>query len=385
MFGSEFSHVGESTGHGGGGDHRWGHEMSSTSRSLTTLEVPVGRRRASLLRLELIGVHSEAHRTSSFPPIPTGSLEDDVETFGLSLLLDETRSRDDHGVDVGRNGGSRRKGEDDGCCCSEILDSRVGAGSEESLVDGDRVDERVRLETHVLKGSFHSCSLDGIRDGRRVGNRTVDGDDVLGRGSPGDGRDDVLGSNVDLDVVLGSRIGDESPPVGFGLIPFVSSLGSERSSSKVVEGDVVGSDHSSSSSSLDGHVADRHPSLHRELPDGGSGELDNGSGSSSGPDETDDVKDDILGGDAGGECTFDGDLHVLGLVLHEGLGSEDVLDFRGSDSESEGSEGSVSRGVRVYAKSKEGRHQFELERRKTRRARKETKAHLHRRQSFQGE
>ena len=61
------------------------------------------------------------------------------------------------------------------------------------------------------------------------------------------------------------------------------------------------------------------------------------------------MEDNVLGSDTLGELALDVDAHVLGLGLGEGLGSEDVLDLGGSDTEGEGAEGTVGRSVRVTA------------------------------------
>ena len=50
-----------------------------------------------------------------------------------------------------------------------------------------------------------------------------------------------------------------------------------------------------------------------------------------------------------GRVAFDGDAEGFGLVLGEGLGGHDVLDFGGADAEGERAEGSVGTGVRVAA------------------------------------
>jgi hypothetical protein len=96
---------------------------------LTSFKVSVGSRSTSLSRLELVGVHTQTHGTTSFSPVEAGLLENDIQSFSLGLLLDETRSRDDHSVDVlGNLGGSigLLSGENDSSGRSEIFDSTVG-------------------------------------------------------------------------------------------------------------------------------------------------------------------------------------------------------------------------------------------------------------------
>jgi hypothetical protein len=59
------------------------------------------------------------------------------------------------------------------------------------------------------------------------------------------------------------------------------------------------------------------------------------------------VENNILAGDTGGELAVDLNLHVLASAGKEGLGSENVLDFTGTDTEGEGSEGTVGGSVAV--------------------------------------
>ena len=68
-----------------------------------------------------------------------------------------------------------------------------------------------------------------------------------------------------------------------------------------------------------------------------------------GADAADDVEDDVLGGDAEGKLAIDRDAERLGLVLREGLGGHDVLDFAGPDAEGERPECAGGAGVRVAA------------------------------------
>src|SRR5580765_5655799 len=56
----------------GGGRDRHRDQMGASALALTALEVAVGRRRAALLRCELVGVHPEAHRASGTAPLSTG-------------------------------------------------------------------------------------------------------------------------------------------------------------------------------------------------------------------------------------------------------------------------------------------------------------------------
>jgi hypothetical protein len=100
---------------------------------------------------------------------------------------------------------------------------------------------------------------------------------------------------------------------------------------------------------LDRHVADRHPALHREVPDRLAAVLDHVADPAVDADDRQDVQDQVLRGRAGRERTVDLDRERPRQPLREGLGREDVLDLGGADAERERPEGAVGRGVGVAA------------------------------------
>jgi hypothetical protein len=121
--------VDEVTSDGGGGGHGGGHKVSAASGTLTALEVAVRSRSATLTGSEHVGVHAEAHRATSFAPVETGLGEDAVKALRLSLLLDETGTGNDHGVDVLSDLATLGNGSSS----AEVLDTGVGAGTDENL------------------------------------------------------------------------------------------------------------------------------------------------------------------------------------------------------------------------------------------------------------
>ena len=238
-------------------------EVGTATSTLTALEVTVRGRGAALSRLELVGVHAETHRATSLTPVEAGLLEDDVETLSLGLALDETGAGDDHGVDALSDLGGATVlagGDNDASGRAHVLNTTVRARAEEDLVDLDGLHRLASLEAHVLEGLLGVLALVG---GHLGGNGDVagDGDDVLGRGSPGDGGDDVLGLELDLNVILGTLVRLERAPVSLGLVPLLAS-GRERATLEVLEGDLVGGDHTGTGTGLDGHVTDGHTGLH---------------------------------------------------------------------------------------------------------------------------
>jgi hypothetical protein len=70
-----------------------------------------------------------------------------------------------------------------------------------------------------------------------------------------------------------------------------------------------------------------HASFHGERLDRVSAKFDDVPSTPSGSDDSDDVKDDVLGVDAFGQLAAHADAHVLSFALEEGLGCKDVLDL----------------------------------------------------------
>src|SRR5690606_16918511 len=74
-----------------------------------------------------------------------------------------------------------------------------------------------------------------------------------------------------------------------------------------------------------------------------------------GPEELDDVEDDVLRVDAGPEAALDVDATHLQLAQGHGLGREDIADLGRADAEGDRAEGPVRRGVRVAAGDRRAR------------------------------
>ncbi|KAI3480557.1 hypothetical protein L1887_57276 [Cichorium endivia] len=341
----DLAHVGQVARHGARGGHGGRHEVRASAGALATLKVAVRGGGAALAGRQLVRVHAQAHGAARLAPVEAGGLEDLVEALRLGLLLDQSRAGHEHAVQAlgdlaavehARGG-------------AQILDARVGARTDEDLVDLDLLHGRAGLEAHVLEGALHGLGL-AVRLGvLGVGDGAGDGDDVLGRGAPGDGGRDVLGVDLDDRVVVGALVAGERLPVGERLVPGGALLGSERAAVDVLVGDLVRGDEAGAGTGLDGHVADGHARLHGEGADGGAGVLDDVAGTAGGADDADDVEDDVFGGDAFGKLAVDLDEHVLGALLENGLGGEHVLYLGGADTKGERAKGTVGGGVRVTA------------------------------------
>src|SRR5689334_25410768 len=105
--------------------------MRAALEALPAFEVAVRGRGATLFRLELVGIHREAHRAARLAPVEASSLEDLVETFRLRLLFHETGAGNDHCVDIRVDRLAGR----DARNLAQILDARVGARSDEHAAE----------------------------------------------------------------------------------------------------------------------------------------------------------------------------------------------------------------------------------------------------------
>ena len=132
------------------------------------------------------------------------------------------------------------------------------------------------------------------------------------------------------------------------LLP-LRARGRRRASFEVGEGRVVGRDHSGARPGLDGHVADRHPALHREPLDHLARVLDDVADSTRDADPADGAEDDVLGRHAEGQLAGEEEAHRGGLALRQGLRREHVLHLGGPDAEGERPEGAVRGRVAVAA------------------------------------
>src|SRR5918998_1746083 len=184
---AELARGGEAAHHGRRRRDDGAHEVGSAALALTSFEVAVGGRGATLARLQDVRVHAEAHRAPGVAPLEASLREDLVEALLLGLLLDAHGAGDYEGADALfdpvalEDAGGR----------PQVLDAGVGARAEEDGVHLDLPHGGPGLEVHVLEGPLVTVVLG-------LGDLPVERDGLRRSRPPGDVRDEVFGLYDDL-------------------------------------------------------------------------------------------------------------------------------------------------------------------------------------------
>src|SRR5208283_2276678 len=121
-------------------------EMGAALKTLAALKIAVRGRGAALTRRQLVRVHRQTHRTTGFPPLESSGQKYGIKSLGFRLLLDEARTRHDHGID----GASNMLARDHLGGGAQTLDPAIGAGADEHPVDVDIRDFLAALQPHVI-------------------------------------------------------------------------------------------------------------------------------------------------------------------------------------------------------------------------------------------
>ena len=155
----------------------------------------------ALARLELVGIHRQAHAAAGLAPLEAGGREDLVEPFGLGLPLDQAAAGHDHrlhavGDAVAADHGGRGP---------QVLDPAVGARADEDAVDRRSSAIGVPgfrpMYSKAAAAAFWSV---GSAKLGRIGHFAADVGHLAGIGAPGDLRLDV-GGVEDLDAIVIAR------------------------------------------------------------------------------------------------------------------------------------------------------------------------------------
>src|SRR5690349_9440133 len=105
--------------------------MCTATLTLPAFEISVRGRRAPLPRRQLIGIHTETHRTAGLPPFRSSGSEDLAEAFGFGLRTDPHRpGHDKHPHTIGDRASAQNVGDN-----TQILDASIRARAHEHSVD----------------------------------------------------------------------------------------------------------------------------------------------------------------------------------------------------------------------------------------------------------
>ncbi|MNS35536.1 hypothetical protein D3C72_676960 [compost metagenome] len=137
-------------------------------------------------------------------------------------------------------------------------------------------------------------------------------------------------------------------PVGHGLVP-LHALRRVRTTLHIFERHIVHGHQAGAGASFDRHVADGHAAFHRQVADGGPGELHGVARTAGRADLADDGQHDVLGGAAARQLAFHTDQHVLGLLAQQRLRGQHVFHLRRADAMCQCAERAVRAGMRIAA------------------------------------
>mmetsp|Transcript_15937 Transcript_15937/g.29595 ORF Transcript_15937/g.29595 Transcript_15937/m.29595 type:complete len:233 (+) Transcript_15937:234-932(+) len=231
--------------------------MSSPAVALSPFKVAVGRRGTSLLRLELVSIHGQAHTASWFTPIKSSFNQDLVESLFFCLLLDKSRSWNHHRMnsicDLAAHCNSGH--------IANVFNTAVSTGSNKYLFNGDAFQFLSFFQSNVFQCSFHSVPSGFTISILQQWHISRHRSDILWAGPPRNCRCNILGINDNSVIVFSSVITFQGLPVCDSIVPCFSDW-THGSSLEVVVGDLIGCDDSGTCSRFNGHVGDTHSCFH---------------------------------------------------------------------------------------------------------------------------
>ena len=278
------------------------------------------------------------------PPLESRGGEHAIKPFRFCLCLDQARSGHHPGFDARGHFAAV----DDCGGAAQILDTPVGAGADEHLVDPHVGQLHARNEAHIVERAHRRLAAISVRKRFGIGHPTVDGQHILRAGPPAHHRQNVAGIERHLAIETGLGIGRQTAPARQRAIPILS-LGRIRPAVEILERGVVGRDHARTGTRLDRHVAHRQAPFHRQARDGRAGIFDDMAGRPGRADLADDAEHHVLGGDAGMKRALHRNPHGLGFALPQRLRCQHMGNFGGADAEGQGAHRAMRGGVTVAA------------------------------------
>ena len=317
--------------------------MSAAAASLASFKVAVAGACCALALSKFVGVHCQAHGATRFAPIEASLDKDFVETFGLCLFFNHVAAGHNH-CSFHRDGAAF----DDVCGCAQIFDAAVGARANENCVDTNVANGGASNKTHVRERAVDSVAGGGVVEVGWVRNNAVDAHHLCGVGAPRNLRRQRAGINEHFFVPLRAFVGLQCFPVGKCCVPRCT-LRRKLAALEISKRCFVWRNEAGFRACFDAHVADGHATFHRQSPNCRTAVFDDMTDAASSSNLADDCKDDVFGGDAGGQHAINSDAHPLWPGLHQRLCGKHVFYFAGADAKSERTECAVRGGVAVAA------------------------------------
>ena len=231
---------------------------------------------------------------------------------------------------------------------AQIVDTTVGARTNEHGVHGDVLDRHAWLQTHVCNRTFGGGALGGVGDLARLRHGGGDRQTLAGVGAPRHIWTELGGVNIHHLVEYGIVIGLQRLPVRHGLIPQLA-FRRVRTALQVLERGLVRRDHAGTRTGLDGHVAHGHALVHGEVANRLTTVFDHVTLAAAGADLGDDRQNDVLGRRVRGQLAVDVDGHGLERLQRQRLCGHHVFDFGSADAERQRAERAVRRRMRITA------------------------------------
>ena len=205
-------YVDDATSNSYSGCHGRAGNMGDGVSALAADEVAIGVRHSVVAWRNMLTVHSNALGASGLTPFESRFREDAVEALRFCLALDWHCPCNDPRYDIGRDLASVNHFG----CGAKIIDTTLGAGSDEYLVNGRSGDGVTGCETGIIQGCpvILPISCRGIVG---IGNAFADAYDVFGVDTQV-----TCGSTADMSMVSsrsntasGSEGSPAVPPRGF--------------------------------------------------------------------------------------------------------------------------------------------------------------------------
>ena len=127
------------------------------------------------------------------------------------------------------------------------------------------------------------------------------------------------------------------------------SLGGELPACQIFKGGAVGGNHTGACTSLDRHIAQGHTPFHVQGSDCRTAVLKDMTGAAANTDSGDQSQDHVFRGNPFSQLPIEADLVSFRHCLEQALRGEHMSHLAGPDAKSQGTEGSMGRGVAVPA------------------------------------